>query len=65
MLKRDWIVSSNRVIYSTLNGERNREDLYIQSRNQQTYTSNNYKMIKPRKLLIFNPVFVYASSQFC
>ena len=41
VLTRDWIVSSNRLIYSALNGEHTREDLNIQSRTQQTYTSNN------------------------
>ena len=40
MFKRDWIMSSYFINYSTLNSEHNWEALYIQLKNQQTCTSN-------------------------
>ena len=54
MFKRDWTTSSNNNNYSTLNSEHNWEDVWIQLRNQQTCTSDNYNLIRGGP--IFNPI---------
>jgi hypothetical protein len=46
VFNKDWTMPSNRNKYSTLNNEHKWEDLCIQVRNQQTYTSNNHNKIK-------------------
>ena len=48
MVRRDWTPSANIHDYSTLNNEHNWKDLYIQLRNQQTYTSDNHNQLKGR-----------------
>ena len=42
MLKIDWTTSLDFDNYFILNSEHNGENLYIASRNQQPYTSNNH-----------------------
>ena len=60
MLKRDWIAFTNINNYSTLNSEHNWEDLCVQSKNQQTYPSDNHNQIGVDP--IFNPIFIDVSS---
>ena len=44
MFERDWTTSSKNVNSSTLDGEHNWEDLYIQLRNPETCTSDSAKL---------------------
>ena len=63
MFKQDWIMSWILVDYSPLNNVHDWENLCIQLIYQQTVTPNNYNLIE--KFMIFNPIFVDASSEIC
>ena len=51
IFEKNWTMSLNLIIYSTLNNEHNKEDIRISWRNQQTCTFNNPNSIQGAPIL--------------